>query len=113
MNDRAQRALARGKRREESAAAQALEQEVDLDVPAQDLDDIFEEREDIPARAPRARGRAPAAAFPAAIDPGMWFNMVNVNTPYLADLELESMKKFILYNKRYSQKCPQQLLRRM
>ena len=107
MNDRAQRALAWGLRWEEAAAAQALEQEVDLDVPAQDLDDIFEEREDIPARAPRARGRAPAAAFPAAIDPGMWLNMVNVKAPYLSDLELESMTKFILDYKRYSQKCPQ------
>jgi len=92
MNDRAQRALVRGQRREEAAAAQAPQQEVDLDAPAQDLDDIFEEREDIPARALRARGRAPAAAFPAAIDPGMWLNMVNVKTPYLADLELESLK---------------------
>ena len=50
---------------------------------------------------------------PAAINSGMWLNMVNVKTPYLADLELESMKKFILDYKRYSQKCPQQLLRRM
>ena len=65
MNDRAQRALARGNRREEAAAAQAPEQT--LDVPAQDLDDIFEEREDILARVPRARGRAPAAVFPAAM----------------------------------------------
>ena len=46
MNDRAQRG---GERREEAAAAQAQEQEVDLDAPAQNLDDIFEEREDIPA----------------------------------------------------------------
>ena len=44
MNDRAQRVLARGHRREETAAAQALEQEVDFDVPTQDLDDIFQER---------------------------------------------------------------------
>ena len=106
MNDRAQRALVRGQRREEAAAAQAPQQEVDLDAPVQDLDDIFEEREDIHARAPRARGRAPAAAFPAAIDPGMWLNMVNVKAPYLSDLELESMKKFILDYKRYSQRCP-------
>ena len=113
MNDRAQRALVRGQRREEAAAAQAPQQEVDLDAPVQDLDEIFEEREDIHARAPRARGRAPAAAFPAAIDPGMWLNMVNIKAPYLSDLELESMKKFILDYKRYSQRCPQQLLRRM
>ena len=35
------------------------------DVPAKDLDDIFEEREDYPARVTRARERAPAAALPA------------------------------------------------
>ena len=52
-------------------------------------------------------------ALPAATDPGMSLNMVNVKTPYLADLELESTKKIILDNKRYSQKCPQQLLHRM
>ena len=91
MNDRAQRALARGHRGEEAAAAQALEQEVYLDVPAQDWDDILKKQEDIPARVPRAIGRAPAA-FPAAIDPRMWLNMVNDMTPYLAVLELESMK---------------------
>ena len=50
------------------------------------------ELEDIPARVSRARERAQAAALPAAIDPGMWLNMVNVKTPYLADLKLESMK---------------------
>ena len=42
MNDRVQ-----WHRGEEAAEAQALDQEVDLDLPAQDLDDIFEEREDI------------------------------------------------------------------
>ena len=35
--------------------------------------------------------------------------MVNVKPPHLADLEVESMKKFILDYKRYSQKCPRQL----
>ena len=71
-------------------------------MPAQDLGDIFEEREDIPARVPRVRGRAPAAALPAAIDPGMWLNMDNVKTPYLADLELGSVKRFSLdYKRRY------------
>ena len=48
-----------------------------------------------------------------ALDLGMWLNMVNVKPPYLADLEIESMKKFILDYKRYSQKCPLQLLRNM
>jgi len=39
--------------------------------------------------------------------------MVNVKPPHLSDLEVESMKKFILDYKGYSQKCPRQLLRRM
>ena len=39
--------------------------------------------------------------------------MVNVKPPYLSDLEIESMKKFILEYKRYSQKCPRQRLRSM
>ena len=47
MNDRSQRALARGLRREE-APSQVQHQEVDTDVIAHDLDDNFEEREDIP-----------------------------------------------------------------
>ena len=55
----------------------------------------------------------PAAEFPAAIDPGMWLSMVNVKPLHLSDLEVESMKKFILDNKRYSQSCPRRLLRKM
>ena len=43
--------------------------------------------------------------------PGLWLNMANVNPPDLLDLEIDSMKKFILEYKRYSQKCPRQLLR--
>ena len=40
--------------------------------------------------------------------------MVNVNPPYLLDLEIESMKKFILeYKTGHAQKCPRQLLRSM
>ena len=35
-------------------------------------------------------------APPLTLDPGMLLNMVNVKPPYLADLEIESMKKFIL-----------------
>ena len=37
----------------------------------------------------------------------------NVKPPHLADLEVESMKKFILHWKRYSQKSTRQLLRKM
>ena len=39
--------------------------------------------------------------------------MINVKPPHLSDLEVESMKKFILDYKRYSQKCPRQWLRKM
>ena len=53
------------------------------------------------------------AEVPAAIDPGMCLNMVNVKPPHLSDLDVDSMKKFILDYKRYSQKCPRQLLRKM
>ncbi len=80
-------------------------------------DEILEEREAVPLRiripGARARGGPPAAAIPAPIDPGMWLSMVNVKPPHLADLEVESMKKFILDYKRYSQKCPRQLLRKI
>ena len=43
----------------------------------------------------------------------MWLKIVNVKLPHLSDLEVESVKKFILDYKRYSQKCPRQLLRKM
>ena len=62
----------------------------------------------------RSRVGPPAAvAIPAPIDPGMWLNMVNVKPRHLADLEVDSMKKFILDYKPYSQKCPRQMLRKM
>ena len=64
-------------------------------------------------RAPLGRVRPPAIVAPLAMDPGMWLNMVNVKPPYLVDLEVDSMKKFILDYKRYSQKCSRQLLRSM
>ena len=61
----------------------------------------------------RARSRCgpPAAEVPDAIDPGIWLNIVDVKPPHLSDLEVESMKKFILDYKRYSQKCPRKLPR--
>ena len=77
-------------------------------------EESLEEREDVPLRiripGARARGGHPVAAIPAPIDPGMWLSMVNVKPPHLADLEVESMKKFTL---RYSQKISRQLLRKM
>ena len=66
-----------------------------------------------PVRVPQRRVRGPAVVPPLALDPGMWLNMVNVKPPYLADLEIESMKKFVLDYKRYSRKCPRQLLLNM
>ena len=44
------------------------------------------------------------------LDPRMWLNMVNVELPYLSDLGIENMKKFILDYKKYSQKYPRQFL---
>ena len=70
-----------------------------------DEEGAFEE--EMPPRAPRA------AAAPIAVDPGMWLSMVNVKPPHLVDLEIDTMKKFILDYKRYAQKCPQPLLRNM
>ena len=52
------------------------------------------------------------AALSAAIDPVMWLHMVNVKTPYLTDLELESMKKLFGIIKGIVRSAPQQLLRR-
>jgi hypothetical protein len=43
----------------------------------------------------------------------MWLSMVNVMPPQLLDLEIESMKKFILEYKGYAQKCPEPLSRKM
>jgi len=52
--------------------------------------------EEAPERVPYTRVHGPSVAPPS--DPGMWLNMVNVKPPYLADLEIESMKKFMLDN---------------
>jgi len=61
---------------------------------------------------PHGRAR-PAVIAPSAMDPGLRLNKVNVKPPYLLDLEIESMKKFILEYMIYSQKCPRQLLSSM
>ena len=67
-------------------------------------EEILEERVASPLRIriPGARGRGgpPAAAIPDPIDTNMrWLNII-VKLPHLADLEIESMKKFILDYKR-------------
>ena len=51
--------------------------------------------EEAPVRVPQRRVRGPAVAPPLTLDPGMWLNVANVKPPYLANLEIESMKKFI------------------
>ncbi len=111
------RAVARRNRREVAAVGQEGPREEEIVESDTEEDEILEEREAVPLRiripGARAQGGHPAAAIPAPIDPGMWLSMVNVKPPHLADLEVESMKKFILDYKRYSQKCPRQLLRKM
>jgi len=112
MDARGQRALARKNRREaveEVPAAPREENPVESDT---EESEILEEREQVPLRI-RIRVGPPAAEVPAAIDPGMWLNMVNVKPPQLSDLEVKSMKKFILDYKRYSQQCPRQLLQKI
>jgi len=64
-------------------------------------------------RAPHGRARPPVVVAPLAMDPGLWLNMVNVKPPYFVDMEIESMKKFILEYKGYSLKYHRQLLRFM
>ena len=95
-NARGQRALARRNRRNaiEVPAAPREENPVESDT---EESDILKKREQVPLRIriQGARGRAdpPAAEVPAAIDPKMWWNKVNVKPPHLSDLEEESMKK--------------------
>ena len=102
MNARGQRALARTNCREAAEEVQKGPREEEMVESDTEEEEILEEREAMPLRIPgaRARGGPPAAAaIPAPIDPGMWLSMVNVKLPHLSDLEVESMKKFILdYN---------------
>ena len=109
MADRARRAEARAQRRQEAAEAVVTDQDR---VNEEDSDDN-EEMEEVPVRVLQRIARGLAVAPQLALDPGMWLNMVNVKPPYLPDLEIESMKKFILEYKRYSHTCPRQLLRNM
>ena len=99
---------------EEVPAGPREENQVESDT---EEEDILEERHQVPLRiripGARSRGGPPAAEVPAAIDSGMWLNMVNVKPPHLSDLEVESTMKFILEYKRYTQKCPRKLLRKM
>jgi hypothetical protein len=76
---------------------------------AEFAEEVEDEDERLPV--PNPEVAAAASAAPIIVDPGMWLSMVNVKPPQLTDLEIESMKKFILDYKRYAQKCPEQLLR--
>jgi hypothetical protein len=70
--------------------------------------------DDEPHQAPAVGpGVGPQVPAPVVMDPGVCLSMVNVKPPQLQDLEIESMKKFILEFKRYSQKCPEPLRRKM
>jgi hypothetical protein len=114
MDVKGHRALARRNHREAGEVVQERPREEEI---VESEEEILEYREpcSLRIRIPGARARSgpPAAAIPAPFDPGMWLSMVNVKPPHLADLEVESMKKFILDYKRYSQKCPRLLLRKM
>jgi hypothetical protein len=101
VNPRDLRAAARHAARQNQAAA----------LVAEFAEEVEDEDEGLPVPNPEVAVAAPAG--PIAVDPGMWLSMVNVKPPQLADLEIESMKKFILDYKRYAQKCPEQLLRSM
>jgi len=95
MAHRARRAEARAQRRQGAVESLAA-------VDEEDSDDN-EEMDEAPARVPQRKLRGLAVAPPLALNPGMWCNMVNMKLPYLADLEIESIKNFILdYNKVFS-----------
>ena len=53
-------------------------------------------------RAPLGKIRSPAVISSL----GIWLNTVQIKSPYLVDMEVDSMKKFIVEYKRYSQKWP-------
>jgi hypothetical protein len=104
INAREIRAASRGHRAQAQAAA-LVAGVADLGTP----DDEVE-----PPQTPvRGLGADAPAITPVVIVPGMWRSMVNIKSPQLFDMELESMKKFILEYKRYAQKCPEALRRKM
>jgi radical SAM superfamily enzyme with C-terminal helix-hairpin-helix motif len=83
-NARDLRAAARHDARHNQAAA----------LVAEFAEEVEDEDEELPVPNPEVAAAAPAA--PIAVYPGMWLSMVNVNPAQLADLEIESMKIFIL-----------------
>jgi len=98
MAERGVRAARRAARRNgpvENAAvdiAEVVNNQIDVDSDSSSDNELLEEV----VRVPHGRARPPAVIAPLAMDPGLWLNMVNVKPPYLSDLEIESMKKFIL-----------------
>jgi len=89
--------------------AEVVDNQIDVDSDSSSDNERLEEV----VRAPNRRARPPAVISPLAMNPGLWLNMVDVKSPYLLDLKIESMKKFIQEYIRVAQKCPRQFLRSM
>ena len=77
---------------------------VEDEIEEEDSDEN-EEMDEAFVRVPQRRVRGPVVTPPLTLDPGMWLNMVHVKPPCIDNLQIETMKKFILDYKRYSQKC--------
>ena len=77
--------------------AGVVDNQIDVESDSSSDNELWEEV----VRAPHGRVRPPAVISPLVMDPGLWLNMVNVKSPYLLDLKIESMKKLILEYKRY------------
>ena len=115
MDARGQRALARRNRREVVEVVQQGPREEENVESDTEEEEILEEKEALPLRCSRCKGSRWTSSSSYSC-PNRYENelsMVNVKSPHLSDLEVESMKKFILDYKRCSQKCPRQLLRKM
>jgi hypothetical protein len=81
INARDQRAADRGQRQQQQAAAK-----VTGDA------EIGRLNEEYPNQPPEGQGAVPVGSL--AVDPGLWFTMVNVKPPQLMGLEIESTKRF-------------------
>ena len=88
MAHRARRAEARAQRQQGAVESLAA---VEDPIDEEDSDDN-EELGEAPVRVPQRKRRGPSVALPLALDTEIWLNMVDVKTPYLADLEIESTK---------------------
>ena len=91
MTDCARRIEAQAQRRQKTVDVLAA---VEDPINEEDSDDN-EDMDEAPVPVSQRRVRGPTVVPSLALDPGMWLNM-NVKPQYLADLTIESMKKFIL-----------------